>query len=228
MNMHFKPITITIYTIFVAVISSLMTVLFYHIFIFNSFSNSNVDDSSFVEFNTAQVLSSPIKEDNSIIEIFSYGCHYCALSHDNMAKFEKELPEGVTFKAIHLAMDNNLGLAAYAPIFATLEEMGVEAKLRQELYNSVINEKLDLTKKDILDTWLKQHDIDPVKYFEVSQSSAVKDRIKYMAEVTQYYQITGTPAFIINKRYVVYQDRDFPEFSAYMLELLEKSNKAPQ
>lgn len=228
MKMNFKPITITIYTVLVAVISSLMTVLFYHIFIFNTFSNNNLDDSSFVEFTNAQVLSSPIKQDNSIIEIFSYGCHYCALTHENMIKFETALPEGITFKAIHLAMDNNLGLAAYAPIFATLDEMGVEAKLRQELYNSVINEKLDLTKKDILDAWLKQHDIDPVKYFEVSQSSAVKERIKYMADITQYYQITGTPAFIINKRYVVYQDRDFPEFSAYMLELMEKSNKASQ
>ncbi len=46
-----------------------------------------------------------------------------------------------------------------------------------------------------------------------------------MLEISKFYQITGTPAFIINKRYVVYQDRDFADFTAYMLELLDKSNK---
>ncbi|OAT52356.1 MULTISPECIES: thiol:disulfide interchange protein DsbA/DsbL [Providencia] len=225
MNTRFKPITIIIYTLFVIITSSLMTVLFYHIFVFNTFSNNDIQDSSFIEFNNEQVLSSPIKESNSIIEIFSYGCHYCAISDKNVSQFAKNLPEGTTFKAIHLNTKNGDGLAAYAVVFATLEEMGIESQFRSSLYDSVINNKIELTKKEVLKDWLKQHNIDTKVYFEISQSSAVKERLKYMTEITNYYQITGTPAFIINKRYVVYQDRDFPEFTAYMIELLEKSHK---
>lgn len=228
MNMRFKPITITLYTIFVIIVSSLMTVLFYHIFVFNTFSNNSAEDASFIEFNTEQVLLSPIKENNSIIEVLSYGCHYCSVIHNNMNQFEKSLPEDVTFKAIHLTMNNGVGLAAYAPIFATLEEMGVESQLRQNLYNAVINDKLDLANKDVLNSWLKQNEIDVERYIQVSQSQSIQERLNNMAQITQYYQITGTPAFIINKRYVVYQDRDFPEFTAYLLELLEKSHKELQ
>ncbi|MBI6190398.1 thiol:disulfide interchange protein DsbA/DsbL [Providencia rettgeri] len=225
MNTRFKPITITLYTLFVIIASSLMTVLFYHIFVFNTFSNDDAQGSSFIEFNSEQVLLSPIKENNSIIEVLSYGCHYCAVNHDNVSQFEKTLPENVNFKVVHLAMDNNMGLAAYAPIFATLEEMGLESQLRQDLYTAVINDKLDLANKDVLNQWLKRHNIDSTQYLKTSESQAVQERLKNMLEISKFYQITGTPAFIINKRYVVYQDRDFADFTAYMLELLDKSNK---
>ena len=228
MNIRFKPITITLYTLFVIIASSLMTVLFYHIFVFNSFSNNENQDSSFIEFTDQQVQLSPIKEDNSIIEVLSYGCHYCAVNDENVNQFTKTLPEDVTFKVVHLNTGNGAGLAAYAPIFATLEEMGIESNFRTKLYNAVINNKIELTKTDILEKWLKEQGIDTAEYTNVSQSQAVQARLIHLADITQYYQISGTPAFIINKRYVVYQDRDFPEFTAYMIELLDKSKKEPQ
>lgn len=228
MNTRFKPITITLYTLFVIIASSLMTVLFYHIFIFNTFSNDENSDSSFIEFNNQKVISSPIKENNSIIEVLSYGCHYCAFNDENINQFVKTLPDDAKFKAIHLSIGSGEGLAAYAPIFATLEEMGIEPNFRTVLYDAVINKKVQLDKKEVLTDWLKQQNIDSDEYFKVSQSQAVKDRLDYMTDITQYYQITGTPAFIINKRYVVYQDRNFPEFTAYMIELLDKSKKESQ
>ncbi|GAB1437618.1 hypothetical protein MASR2M36_03510 [Providencia sp.] len=46
-----------------------------------------------------------------------------------------------------------------------------------------------------------------------------------MENIADYYNITATPAFIINKKYVVYQDRDFPEFTKYMAELLAQSKQ---
>lgn len=228
MNIRFKPITVILYTLSIIIASSLMTVLFYHIFVFNSFSNNENQDSSFIEFTNEQVQLSPIKEKNSIIEVLSYGCHYCAVNDENVSQFAKALPEDATFKVIHLSTNNGGGLAAYAPIFATLEEMGIESNFRTKLYNAVINNKIELTKADVLDNWLKEQGIDTAEYSNVSQSQAVKARLKDLTEITQYYQISGTPAFIINKRYVVYQDRNFPEFTTYMIELLGKSQKEPQ
>ncbi|MEY0671837.1 DsbA family protein [Providencia rettgeri] len=102
---------------------------------------------------------------------------------------------------------------------------GGESQLRQDLYTAVINDKLDLANKDVLNQWLKRHNIDSTQYLKTSESQAVQERLKNMLEISKFYQITGTPAFIINKRYVVYQDRDFADFTAYMLELLDKSNK---
>lgn len=43
-----------------------------------------------------------------------------------------------------------------------------------------------------------------------------------MAAITAYYDINATPMFIINKRYVVAQDREFPAFAQRIRELLEE------
>lgn len=224
-NMNFKPLTVVIYSLFLIILSSLMTVLFYHIFVFKTFSEEVETNTSFFEVSAEKVLSSPIKEDNSIIEVLSYGCHYCSVLDDNINQFSKKLPEGNSFKAIHLNVNNGEGLSAYAPIFATLEEMGIEPELRKNFYDAVINRKIQLTDQKILLNFLKQNGIDTNEYLNVSQSKAVQERLDEMENISNYYQITGTPAFIINKRYVVYQDREFPEFAAYMLELLNESKQ---
>ncbi|MGO1238170.1 MAG: thiol:disulfide interchange protein DsbA/DsbL, partial [Hafnia alvei] len=51
---------------------------------------------------------------------------------------------------------------------------------------------------------------------------AVKNRLDEMSAITDFYDITATPIFIINKRFVVAQDSSFPEFSKRMLNLLGK------
>ncbi len=224
-NMNVKPITIVIYSLFLIILSSLMTVLFYHVFVFKTFSQEAENNAAFFEVSSEKVLSSPIKENNSIIEVLSYGCHYCSVLDDDISQFAKKLPEGVSFKATHLNINNGEGLSAYAPIFATLEEMGIESELRKVFYDAVINRKISLTDQETLIDFLKQYGIDTNEYLNVSQSKAVQDRLEEMENISKFYQITGTPAFIINKRYVVYQDKEFPEFSAYMLDLLNESKQ---
>lgn len=221
MATHFKRITIISYSLFLIVISSLMTVLFYHIFIFNTFATDDTQTQAFREVSAEQIANSPIKEDRSIIEVMSYGCHYCAANEDNLAEFSRTLPPGSTFRVIHLASDRT-SLAAYAPIFATLEEMGIEKNVRDSAYNAVITRNIDLTNKQALENWLTKNNIDTAKFAAARESNAVKDRIAEMAAITRHYDINATPMFIINKRYVVAQDSDFPQFAQRMLQLLKE------
>ncbi|HGN1705144.1 TPA: DsbA family protein [Providencia rettgeri] len=224
MQKKISNLTIVIYTLFIILISTLMTVLYYQVFVFESFKNNNESQQSFFEFSEEKVLLSPIKEDNSIIEVMSYGCYYCGLNNDAIMTFANQLPEGENFSAIHLAKKYT-PLAAYSPIFATLEEMNLESGLRADIFNAVLNENIDLKNKDELLKWLKQHNVDTEKYLEISQTPAISEKLEYMESIADYYNITATPAFIINKKYVVYQDRDFPEFTKYMAELLAQSKQ---
>jgi thiol:disulfide interchange protein DsbA len=54
------------------------------------------------------------------------------------------------------------------------------------------------------------------------KSKKVKERLSEMAAIADYYDINATPMFIINQRYVVAQDREFPAFAQRMLELLKE------
>lgn len=217
----FKRITIISYSLFLIIISSLMTVLCYHIFVFNTFATDDSQTQAFREVSSELVASSPIKEERSIVEVMSYGCHYCAANEENLAEFTRALPPGSSFTSIHLASDGS-GLAAWAPLFATLEEMGVEKTLRDSAYNAVITRNVDLADDKKLADWLAKNNIDTAKFNTVRQSEAVKKRLSEMAAIADHYTITATPMFIINKRYVVAQDRDFPQFAQRMLQLLKE------
>ncbi|STB68618.1 thiol:disulfide interchange protein [Citrobacter freundii] len=218
MNVTLSRTGFSLYSFFLIVISSLITVLYYHLFIFNTFSTNGEKNQTFKKVSVEEVINSPIQKDNSIIEVISYGCHYCAANEDNVSEISRSLPLGSSFEKIHI-VDNKSALASYAPIFATLTEMGVEEKYRDSAYNAIIIRNIDLTDEKLLTSWLEKNNINTAEYKSASQSDAVKKRLAYMAEVTKHYDIKATPMFIINKRYVVAQDREFPEFSEYILEL---------
>lgn len=221
MATQFKRITIISYSLFLIVISSLITVLFYHLFVFNTFATDESQTQAFREVSAAQIAKSPIKDAHSIIEVMSYGCHYCAANEENLAEFSRMLPAGSSFTSIHITSESS-GLAAYAPIFATLEEMGIEKKVRDSAYNAVITRNVDLADEKVLNTWLEKNNIDAEKFNTLRQSDAVKNRLSMMAAITAHYDINATPMFIINKRYVVAQDSEFPQFAQRMLQLLKE------
>jgi 2-hydroxychromene-2-carboxylate isomerase len=209
------------YSLFLIIISSLMTVLCYHVFVFNTFATNDNQTQAFQELPAGQIIDSPIAEDNSIIEVMSYGCHYCAANEENLTEFAKQLPAGATFRSIHITDEAN-GLAAFASVFATLEVMGIEEKYRDSAYNAVITRNINLSEPQALDAWLKKNDIDLAKFKRAQKSAEVKQRLDNMASITKFYKINATPMFIINKRYIVAQDREFPEFAQRMKQLLEK------
>lgn len=153
--MKIKPITAVGYTFLVALISSLITVLCYHIFVFNTFSLDSSQPSALREIDSATVASSPIKNEKSIIEVMSYGCHYCASNEEEIEKFAATLPADSAFDVIHITAERN-GLAIYAPVFATLEVMGLERQMRDRAFNAVLTRGINLADDDALNGWLKK------------------------------------------------------------------------
>lgn len=215
------------YSLFLIVISALMTVLFYHVFIFKTFSPSDESGRvTFTELSVEQAAGSPIKDVKSIVEVMSYGCHYCAANEGNIAKLVQDLPEGVSFSAIHLAKAGS-PLASFASVFATLEEMGIEKQKRGIVYKSVIENGVNLADSSVLETWLKENGISVEQYNIARQSQAVKARMEYMEAVTDYYNIRSTPIFIINQRYIMTQDESFPEFAKKMMHYVQKDEQNP-
>ncbi|MTH47131.1 DsbA family protein [Intestinirhabdus alba] len=219
---QFKRINIIGYSLLLVIMSSLLTILFYHIFVFNTFAAADDRTQALREVTAEQVATSPITETNSIIEVLSYGCHYCAEIESNMLEFARTLPSGSTFKTIHIASDNNDGLAAWASLFATLEEMGIEDRFRDSAWNAVLARNINLADEEALTDWLNKNDIDVETFRSVRRSDAVNARLKYMKDITRHYAIDATPVFIINKRYVVAQDSDFPEFARRLRQLLSE------
>lgn len=209
---------VSIYTLFVVLLSVGCTIGYYQWVVFSEPEN----ESALVQVDKSVVDNSIIKEGDTFIEVMSYGCHYCSLNEVNVEALEKRLPKNTKIVRIHLAQDGLAGLSSYATLFATLQVMGIEPQYREEIYKAVINEGQNLSESSILRVWLEKHKIDVTQYQVVSQSQAVKDQLAYMAAITDAYHINGTPSFIINKKWIAVQDRDFPAFGEQLLSLSTK------
>lgn len=220
-----RILPILAYTVFVAVISALITTAWIHYFVLNQTSGN--EQPVLTSVTPGKLLKSPIANGQDIIEIFSYGCHYCALNEKNVDLLEKRMPAGKKLVRIHFSLDNQGGLARFATVFATLQVMGIEEAHRASAYDAVLKDHIDLGDPQKRDVWLVENKINVDEYNKVSQSAKVKELLDYMTHVTQYYNINVTPAFIVAKKWVAIQDRDFPSFSNRLLSILE-SDQAPQ
>lgn len=216
-----KPLPLIAWTLFIIVISSLITTAYFHVFVLNNNAKPAEVEEQAIRFVTAeQAEKSPIKEGNSIVEIFSYGCHFCAANENNISELESRLPANSKLIRIHLSNGQNTGLASYAPVFATLSVMGIEQKYRESAYKAVIKSNINLSDQEQLKKWLQQNYIDVQEYEKASQSKESKELLTYMTDISRYYNIKATPVFIVNKKWLAMQDRDFAEFSNQLLSLL--------
>lgn len=217
-NKSFRRIGFFIgYTLFVILVSSLITTAYFHYFVLNQDTQETL-----ISVNDTDVKNSPIKDEKNIIEIFSYGCSYCAVNEANVAKLEERMPEGTRLIRLHISSEQPSGLARFAPLFATLSVMGIEENHRQSAYKAVLKDNIDLTDNNQLDAWLKDNGIDLEQYQKTRQSAEVKELLDYMTAVRTHYNINATPTFIVDKKWVALQDRKFPAFSDHLLSLLQQ------
>lgn len=152
---HEKRISYVLaYTVFVAVISAVITTAWFHIFVLNQ--TSSAKQQVLTSLYTEKLDKSPIADGDDIIEIFSYGCHYCEINEKNVDELEKRMPPGKKLVRLHLSLDSQAGLARYAPVFATLEVMGIEEAHRQSAYDAVMKDKIDLSDATQRDAWLEK------------------------------------------------------------------------
>lgn len=220
-----RILLILAYTVFIAVISALITTAWFHHFVFNKAGNS--EQQALVSLPADKVAESPIADGEDIIEIFSYGYHYCVINEKNVAALENRLPTGKKLIRLHFNLDTQGGLARFAPVFATLQVMGIEEAHRESAYQAVIKDKVDLGDQAQRAAWLEKNNINLEQYNTVSQSAEVKDLMNYMVRVTQHYNINATPSFIVNKKWVALQEGDFSAFADKLLTLVE-TDRAPE
>ena len=218
-----KPLLLISYSLSIVIVSALITTCYFHFFVLgnNHAPTAANEEQALTIVPNSQVEKNPIKDNNGIVEIFSYGCHFCAKNEKNVSALEARLPAGSKIIRIHLSNSQNTGLASFAPVFATLTVMGIEPQYRESAYKAVIKDNVKLNDPAQLEKWLQQNDINIQDYNKASQSQARQALVAYMTDITRYYSIKATPTFIVNKKWLAQQDRDFPAFADQLLSLLQ-------
>ncbi len=169
----------------------------------------------------------PVENDGKIevLEFFAYGCIHCANLEPRLVEWIAKQPADVKVKRVPAAFAVR-GIDT-APIFYTLEAMGLQEKLHQKLFDAANLENVMLGNPATLNKWLEKQGVDAKKFEEMQKSFSVQNKISRSRRMSTDYGVQSTPAVAVNGRYLMVggSDRLFSNIDQVIAQTRE-SNKA--
>ncbi|HUO44131.1 MAG TPA: thiol:disulfide interchange protein DsbA/DsbL [Burkholderiales bacterium] len=135
-----------------------------------------------------------------VIEFFWYGCPYCNELQPALEAWLKRKPADVEFRLIPAILHDNW--APHVRIFYTLQALGEQPRLHDQVYYGYHVEKLYMSKPDVMEKWAVDHGIDRQKWLDAYSSPQVSTQIEQAKALTVQYDIQGTPSLVVNGRYL--------------------------
>lgn len=135
-----------------------------------------------------------------VIEFFWYGCPHCNNLQGPLHAWLKRKPEDVEFRRVPAVFQDS-----WVPLtkaYYTLEALGLVDKLHLEVFHAIHTQKVRLQDPKVLFDWVAKHGVDRQKFMETYNSFAVESRTRRSIEMTRNYDIPGTPALVVDGRYL--------------------------
>lgn len=169
----------------------------------------------------------PVENDGKIevLEFFAYGCIHCANLEPRLVEWVAKQPADVKVKRVPAA--SAIGGIDTAPIFYTLEAMGLAEKLHQKIFDAANLERVMLGHPATLNKWLEKQGVDTKKFEEMQKSFSVQNKINRARKMSADYNVQSTPAIAVNGRHLLLggSDRLFANVDQFIVQARE-SNKA--
>ncbi|MGQ0751039.1 MAG: thiol:disulfide interchange protein DsbA/DsbL [Betaproteobacteria bacterium] len=135
-----------------------------------------------------------------VLEFFYYGCPHCSNLQGPLSAWLKRKPADVEFKRAPAVFQES-----WVPLtkaYFTIEAMGLVDKLHHDVFMAIHEKKLRLQDQKVLFDWVAAQGVDRQKFIETYNSFAVQSRSQRAKEVTANYDIPGTPAVIVDGKYL--------------------------
>lgn len=157
-----------------------------------------------------------------VLEFFFYGCGHCFHLHPELTAWEKKMP-----KDVNLALVPTIFRADWEPMAYTyyaLEVMGKNHELHHELYDAWNVNNTPLTDEKQISAFVAKHGVDAKKFGEAYHSFGVGSKVMRSKQMTQTFNIRGTPTLIVDGKYLITGLQPGPTIKV-LGELIEKARK---
>lgn len=175
-----------------------------------------------------KVLSSPVRTADpdriEVAEVFWYGCIHCFHFDPVLEEWEKKLPDDVDFHRSP-AMWNQL-MAVHAQAFYAAEALGKLEEMHGPLFEALNVKRMKLGNEDQLAEFFAEHGVDEEAFRKAFNSFGVKSKVKQADARARGYQITGTPAVVVEGKYLITAKGGFEEILKVADFLIEKERAA--
>ncbi len=154
----------------------------------------------FSRLKTPQPTESPGKIE--VIEFFWYGCPHCYSVEPLVEAWQKRLPKDVVFRREHVLWASRTDMEGHAKLFVTLRAMGLLEKHHRAVFDAIHRSKVELRQEAALLDWVVKQGIDRSKFEATYKSFGVNAQTARAKTLTQNYEVSGVPTFVINGKYV--------------------------
>ena len=135
-----------------------------------------------------------------VLEFFWYGCPHCNNLQPSLQAWLKRKPADVELKHIPAVFQDS-----WVPLtkaYYTIEAMGLVDKLHQEMFATLHRQRVQLRDANAIFDWAANKGVDRKKFADTYNSFGVNGRTQRSIELTRKYDIPGTPALVIDGKYL--------------------------
>ena len=161
-----------------------------------------------VEGQNYTVLSNPIPQQQTgkveVLEFFGYFCPHCAHLEPVLSKHAKSFKDDMYLRTEHVVWQKEM--LPLARLAAAVDMAAAESKdvANSHIFDAMVNQKIKLQEPEVLKKWLgEQTAFDGKKVLAAYESPESQARADKMQELTETFQIDGTPTVIVGGKYKV-------------------------
>lgn len=153
---------------------------------------------------------------------------YLASKYGKSLDWAKEMSDGVAAQAANVGLEFNFAKSIPTNTFDghrllhMARAFGKENALQEDLFNAHFRDGLDLGKHEVLIEQAKNVGMDGAAVKAMLESQNFAAEVRAEEELAQAFRITGVPAFVVNRKYLV-TGAQAPETFAEFLEQVLKN-----
>lgn len=131
-----------------------------------------------------------------VIEFFGYACFWCQRLHPYLNEWAAKNPENIVFYRFPVYF--NKGWDVLAKAYYIGEKLGKSTSLDKEFFLALHKEHLDLGSEQKLEAFFQKQGVSSKKFQELYHSFEVNQDYTRGNEVANAYEITVSPAVVLN------------------------------
>lgn len=152
-----------------------------------------------------------------VAEVFSYGCVFCNRARAAIAELAAALPADAAMTYVHASFIPSEAWPMFQRAYYTARELGIDEATHEAMFVAVwesgevplldratgrVRQPLP-TIEDAAKFYARLTPVKEPQFLQASTSPAVEARIKRAEELVRLWKIPGTPAVVVNGRYLI-------------------------
>ncbi|HQS56929.1 MAG TPA: thiol:disulfide interchange protein DsbA/DsbL [Gallionellaceae bacterium] len=136
-----------------------------------------------------------------VLEFFFYGCGHCFHLHPELTSWERKMPKDVNLVFVPTIFRSDWEPMAYT--YYALEVLGQNHNLHHDLYEAWNLKNMALTNEADISAFVAKLGVDSTKFSQAYRSFGVQSKVTRSKQLTQTYNIRGTPTLIVDGKYLI-------------------------